>query len=92
MQIINSKKIFGYLRLIIFFIIIAYLVFKAEYNFDQIYEKINAGFFSIVLIRGPLFLCIKTGPRSGTIVWKPQVLRISIGIFRLSDITPASGS
>jgi len=50
MQIINSKKIFGYLRLIIFFIIIAYLVFKAEYNFDQIYEKINVGFFSIVLI------------------------------------------
>jgi len=50
MQIIKKKNIIHYLRLVIFFVIVAYLLFKADYNLNQIYEKINTGFYSILLI------------------------------------------
>jgi hypothetical protein len=50
MQIIKKKNIIKLTRLLAFFVIASYLVFKADYNFDQIYEKINAGVYSILLI------------------------------------------
>ncbi len=50
MQKLKNKNFIKYLRLLIFFIIICYLVFKADYNLDQIYEKINSGFSSIAYI------------------------------------------
>ncbi len=50
MQMLRNKNLIKYIKLLIFFLIISYLVFKAEYNFDQIYEKINTGFSSILLI------------------------------------------
>ena len=50
MDILIVQNFIKYLRLLIFFIIICYLVFKADYNLDQIYEKINSGFSSIAYI------------------------------------------
>ncbi len=50
MQKMKNKNSLKYFKLILFFVIFAYLIFKAEYNFDQIYEKINTGFFNIIII------------------------------------------
>lgn len=50
MQNMKYKNLLKYYKLIFFFVILTYLIFKAEYNFGQIYEKINTGFFNIIII------------------------------------------
>lgn len=50
MQKLKNKSSIKYFKLIIFFSIIIYLIFKADYNYQQIYEKIDSGFSSIILI------------------------------------------
>ena len=43
MKKMKNKNSLNYFKLILFIVIVAYLIFKAEYNFDQIYYKINTG-------------------------------------------------
>lgn len=50
MQSLKKFFHFKYLRLLIFFIIILYLIFKADYNLNQVYEKINSGLYGIFII------------------------------------------
>ena len=44
------RKLLKFSKLILFFIIFSYLIFKADYNLDQIYERINTSFIDIILI------------------------------------------
>ena len=50
MQNVKKNFYFKFIRILIFFTIIGYLVFKADYNLDQIYSKINEGYSKIILI------------------------------------------
>lgn len=50
MQIIKNKNIFRYVKLIFFLFIVGYLIFKANYNLAQIYQKIQNNYLSIFLV------------------------------------------
>ena len=50
MQIIKDKNILKYLKLLTFLFIFGYLVYQANYNLNQIYEKLESNFSNILVI------------------------------------------
>ena len=50
MQIIKDKNILKYIKLLTFLFIFGYLVYQANYNLNQIYEKLESNFSNILVI------------------------------------------